>query len=643
MLKDIKIRTQLMICFGVIFVMFGIAVELGYHGLTKIVDLSEKSDDMQTIAIDILEARRHEKNLIIRGDASYREKTLKAIADARTQALADKQRFDKAENKQLMDDIVAGLGDYEQAFQRMAEVLLAGGEQKAQLEALDKQMVAAARKAQDSCEKARKDQMSQVDELVTSTEHTVLLFSVIAILSGLLFAYLVSNNIVVSLGHLVKGTEHVADGNLAIAPLSTGANEVGQLGHSFNGMINNVSSVVKAVTATAAKVSVSTYRMHSVAEKISKTAEQVASEASGVTAASKQIAATSANIAQSCQLSAIGAKQAAESAQNGAMVVENAIKVMRDIAETVQESAHTVSDLGNRSAQIGTIIGAIKDIAEMTNLLALNAAIEAARAGEHGRGFAVVADEVRSLSERTSLATREIGTMITSIQSETGKAVSAMQRGMSQVESGTAEAARSGEALHDILAQVNAVAAQVSQIAAAADGQTAATGAISKNIENISASILVTSNEAKAAAAASNAMNGIAEELMGDIGKFKIQEDATLAINKAKSAHMIFIGKIKSHLDGELKVDANALPTHLTCAFGKWYQSSGQTSCGHLTEFREIDTPHAQVHELGKQAIGAFNNGDKARAFKLCAQMEENSMKLVGILDRLNASIAGKS
>jgi methyl-accepting chemotaxis protein len=431
----------------------------------------------------------------------------------------------------------------------------------------------------------------------------------------------------------------VAGGDLAIDPLETGANEVGQLGASFNGMIDNIGAVVRNVTGTAAKVSVSTYRIHTVADQISKTAAEVAAEAVSVADASKEMAVTSADIARNCQLAAGGATRASDSARSGAEVVENAIRMMREIADTVQESSRTVSSLGERSTQIGTIISAIKEIAEQTNLLALNAAIEAARAGEQGRGFAVVADEVRKLAERTSNATREIGEMITNIQNETSMAVAAMGKGMNQVQTGRDGAARSGEALREILAQVTAVAEQVSQIAMAAEAQTATTGAISKNIEKIKETIHVTSREAAASAVAANEMNAIAEELMSGVGKFKIREDATLAINKAKSAHMIFVGKIKSHLGGSITLDPNALPTHLTCAFGKWYQSHGQASCGQFGEFREIDAPHAKVHELGKQAVQAFNAGDKVKAAELCTTMEEYSMVLIDILDKLNSAI----
>ncbi|MDD4912388.1 MAG: methyl-accepting chemotaxis protein [Sideroxydans sp.] len=640
MWKDMKIGKQLTISFGVLFILFGIVIGISYNGLAKIIDRSEKSDDMQSIVIDLLEARRHEKNLIIRRDVSYRDKTINAIAEAKKLTLDVKARFKTSANQQLADDIIKSLDEYETAFRSMSEVLLSNSAQEQQLEALDKQMVTAARKAQESCDKARKEQMAQMDQIVHSIEKTILSLSLISLLAGLYLAFAISRGIITSLQRVVVGTQGVADGNLAIEPLQTGANEVGQLGTSFNGMITNISSVVKNVTATAAKVSVSTYHIHAVADQISKTASDVATEAANVADASKDMAATSADIAKNCQLAASGATRASESARSGAEVVDNAIKVMREIADTVQESSHTVARLGERSTQIGTIIGSIKEIAEQTNLLALNAAIEAARAGEQGRGFAVVADEVRKLAERTTTATREISEMITNIQGETGQAVSAMERGMNQVQTGSAEAGRSGEALREILSQINAVADQVRQIAAAAEEQTKSTGSISKNIETIRETIHITSQESAASAVAANEMNAIAEELMGGVGKFKIHEDATLAINKAKSAHMIFIGKIKAHLDNNGKVDPNALPTHQTCAFGKWYQTQGQSSCANFAEFREIDAPHAQVHELGKQAVNAFDSGDRNKAFALCEKMEAASMQLVGILDKLNHSIA---
>jgi methyl-accepting chemotaxis protein len=643
MIKNMKIGTQLTIGFGIVFVLFGLLVLLGLNNMNKVVDRSSKAADMQSIVINTLEARRHEKNLLLRHDNSYRDKVLKQIGEAKTRAQADKERFRQPDNKQLMDDVVSSLNVYEEAFKRMADAFLSGSATAAQLEEMDKQMVAAARKAQEACEKARVDQQGEMDELVTSTMRSTTVLAILVLVMGSLAAFLIGKGIVKSINHVVQGTQGVAGGDLAVEPLETGNNEVGRLGASFNSMIDHISTVVKNVTGTAAKVSVSTYRIHVVADQISKTAAKVAVDAVNVSDASKAMAATSEDIAKNCQVAADGASRASESATNGAQVVENSIKVMREIADTVQESSRTVASLGERSTQIGTIISSIKEIAEQTNLLALNAAIEAARAGEQGRGFAVVADEVRKLAERTSSATREISEMISTIQSETGSAVSAMEKGMAQVQSGTSEVARSGEALSDILEQINAVATQVSQIAAAAEEQTVSTASISQNIETIRETIQMTSREAETSATAANEMNAVAEELMAGIGKFKIHEDAGLSINKAKSAHMIFIGRIKAHLGGALKLDPDALTTHLTCAFGKWYQSDGQQSCGQFSEFREIEAPHAQVHELGKQAVKAFNTGDKAKAEELCAKMEANSMLLVGILDKLGKSIAARS
>lgn len=188
----------------------------------------------------------------------------------------------------------------------------------------------------------------------------------------------------------------------------------------------------------------------------------------------------------------------------------------------VQESAKTVENLGARSNQIGAIIGTIEDIADQTNLLALNAAIEAARAGEQGRGFAVVADEVRALAERTTRATREIGEMIKAIQNETNGPVAAMGQGVLQVEAGTMEAARSGEALRDIMNQVNSVAMQVSQIATAAEEQTATTSEISSNMQQITMIVQQTAHGAQESATAAAQLSGNAEELQRLVRQFKL-------------------------------------------------------------------------------------------------------------------------
>jgi methyl-accepting chemotaxis protein len=188
----------------------------------------------------------------------------------------------------------------------------------------------------------------------------------------------------------------------------------------------------------------------------------------------------------------------------------------------VKESAKTVGSLGSRSDQIGAIIGTIEDIADQTNLLALNAAIEAARAGEQGRGFAVVADEVRALAERTTRATREIGEMIKAIQNETRGAVTAMEMGVHQVESGTEEAAKSGQALQEILQQVNDVAMQVNQIATAAEEQTATTREISRNMQQITEVVQQTSQGAQDSATAASRLSGNAEELQKLVQHFKL-------------------------------------------------------------------------------------------------------------------------
>jgi methyl-accepting chemotaxis protein len=197
---------------------------------------------------------------------------------------------------------------------------------------------------------------------------------------------------------------------------------------------------------------------------------------------------------------------------------------MRSIAGAVRETAGKVEGLGQRSDQIGKIVGVIDEIADQTNLLALNAAIEAARAGDQGRGFAVVADEVRKLAERTSQATKEIAQVISGVQAETKAAVQKMGSGTLQVEKGVEATSRAGDSLKQIIVRAEEVGEMVEHIATAATQQSSATQEVTVNMDKINLLVAETAEGAKQSADASEQLSSLAGNMQAMVARFKLDE-----------------------------------------------------------------------------------------------------------------------
>lgn len=314
----------------------------------------------------------------------------------------------------------------------------------------------------------------------------------------------------------------LSTGDLTVEIEVTGRGGLRSMLISLADMQNHLKTIIKDLQTISAGVASASSQLHSASDQIANGAEELVAQTNNVATASEEMTTTSNDIAQNCHTAAESAEMAANALKNGFDIVKHTIDGIRTRGEKTRASADIVSSLGNRSEQIGDIVGTIEDIADQTNLLALNAAIEAARAGEMGRGFAVVADEVRALAERTTKATKEISEMIGTIQQETRIAMSSMEEGVRGTEQGALEAAELETSLQQILKQVNDVTMQISQIATATEEQTATTDEVSTNIHQITEAAQQTASGAEETAASAAQLDSQAHQLQQLVQKFTI-------------------------------------------------------------------------------------------------------------------------
>jgi len=340
----------------------------------------------------------------------------------------------------------------------------------------------------------------------------------------------------------------VSKGNLERRMRSAVHDQFGDVEKYFNRFMDGMQSTVVRVAESSKQLSFASNTLDATGKQMLKSVEEIVSEVSSVAAASEEMASTSAEIARNCTVAAKSSAMVNESAVAGENIIQGIVVAMDRIGRRVKDSAGKIRGLGGRSDQVGEIAAIINEIADQTNLLALNAAIEAARAGEHGRGFAVVADEVRKLAERTAQATKDIGTTIQAMQSETKEAVASMEDGVREAETGVEETGKSGAALREILHQVNTLTSQINQIAVASEQQTATTNEITGNIQRISEIMGQASSNIQENSGASTQVAGLSMDLYKLMGKFNVREGRKGQVSGSPAEAMELVRKAAQYL-----------------------------------------------------------------------------------------------
>lgn len=218
--------------------------------------------------------------------------------------------------------------------------------------------------------------------------------------------------------------------------------------------------LVQGINRAAEQVAGSSSDARGNAEELLKASDVQARQIAETTQAVNQMSRSIVQVSENAAESTAVAEQSLVTARRGGDAVRDAIAGMNVIRDQIQETSKRIKRLGESSQEIGEIVDLISDITEQTNVLALNAAIQAAAAGEAGRGFSVVAEEVQRLAERSAQATRRIGAIVKTIQSDTQDAVNAMEASTQGVVQG---AARS-DAVGVSLAEIESVSDQLARL-----------------------------------------------------------------------------------------------------------------------------------------------------------------------------------
>ena len=279
------------------------------------------------------------------------------------------------------------------------------------------------------------------------------------------------------------------DGDLTKRVDAKTKDEFGILAGYINTFISNVQHIIKEVQQVSHEVTSGSNQLASVAEELQSTFSSQTDQMADISMNMINLSSLSEQVSSSLTQSSGRLQNTTSLTQDGAVSLASIRREMKLISENTNNLAKTITTLAESSEDIGRILTVINDIADQTNLLALNAAIEAARAGEAGRGFAVVADEVRKLAERTSTATNEISTIITSFQQESESAAKNMETTSKSIDSGSNKVEKTLSGFKDVVEGINNANNDIVNITTMVDEQNASIQDVTSNASSINASI----------------------------------------------------------------------------------------------------------------------------------------------------------
>jgi len=297
--------------------------------------------------------------------------------------------------------------------------------------------------------------------------------------------------------------------------------EIGQTADAFNAMMNTFQRMIEGIVSSARDLGAASERLGELSRSSHALSDQQRNETQDVAAAINEMTVTVQEVARNTQHAVDLANNGAQAATKGQAVVTESSRAIEAVSSAISRAETVITSLKSRSDSVSKVLLVIQDVSDQTNLLALNAAIEAARAGEHGRGFAVVADEVRTLAQRTKESALEIEELISGLQDGVNEGVSAMRESRDQADATMGHASEAGGALEVITITVTEINDMNTQIATAAEEQSAVAEQINESISRLSRMATESADSNAHLTSASDEMTRVSGELRSMASRFR--------------------------------------------------------------------------------------------------------------------------
>lgn len=360
------------------------------------------------------------------------------------------------------------------------------------------------------------------DAEATQSRQTLSGVAGLAMLLGLLAAWLITQQIIAPLRLTLSAAARIAKGDLS-QDLEIGRrDEMGMLQRSMQDMTLSLRKLISGISDGVTQIASAAEQLSAVTAQTSVGVTSQKDETDCVATAMNQMTSTVMEVARNAEEASEAARHADQQARDGDKVVNDAIAQIERLAVEVNNSTQAMGKLKLESDKIGGVLDVIKSVSQQTNLLALNAAIEAARAGEAGRGFAVVADEVRGLAQRTQESTEEIEVLIAALQSGTQQVVMTLDASRTLTDSSVELSRQAGDALGHITRTVSTIQTMNQQIAAAGEEQSSVAEQINRSVLNVRDVSEQTAASSEETAASSIELARLGVQLQEMVGKFRV-------------------------------------------------------------------------------------------------------------------------